>query len=268
MKFAIVDGTKTEATKGAKGICPYCGSELIAKCGDFKLNHWAHKGIINCDPWGENETEWHRAWKGNFATNWQEIILADEITGEKHRADVCTVHGLVIEFQHSHLDPQERTKREDFYKNMIWVIDGTRLKYDYPRFLKGKNDFRLVKKGIFRVDFPEEYFPAAWLDRTVPVIFDFQGNETISDPSDMRNGLYCLFPVRIGASAIITEIPRNTFINKVKSGEWLIRTKHFLNELNQVKQEQLDHIEKQQRQRTNMIFEKFGRANQYRKRRL
>ena len=66
MKFALIDNIRTEAAKGAKGICPSCGSDLIAKCGDIKVNHWAHKGIRSCDPWSENETEWHREWKGNF----------------------------------------------------------------------------------------------------------------------------------------------------------------------------------------------------------
>ena len=83
MKFALIDNTKTEATKGAKGIHPGCSSELIAKCGEVKVDHWAHKGTRNCDPWWENETEWHRSWKNNFSSEWQEIILADEITGEK-----------------------------------------------------------------------------------------------------------------------------------------------------------------------------------------
>jgi predicted RNA-binding Zn-ribbon protein involved in translation (DUF1610 family) len=36
-KFTLVNGIKTEATKGAKGICPICGSEVIAKCGEFRL---------------------------------------------------------------------------------------------------------------------------------------------------------------------------------------------------------------------------------------
>jgi competence protein CoiA len=132
MKFALVDNIKLEATEGLKGICPSCGSELIAKCGAVKMNHWAHKGTRNCDLWWENETEWHRTWKNNFSTDWQEIILIDEISGEKHIADIRTIHGLVIEFQHSHIDPVERTKREKFYKNMVWVVDGTRLKRGYP----------------------------------------------------------------------------------------------------------------------------------------
>ena len=47
MKFALINGDKAEATKGAKGFCPSCGSELIAKCGEVKVNHWAHKGNRN-----------------------------------------------------------------------------------------------------------------------------------------------------------------------------------------------------------------------------
>ena len=60
MKFAIVNGTKCEAIKRVKGFCLRCGSELIAKCGEVRINHWAHKGTRNCDPWWENETNWHR----------------------------------------------------------------------------------------------------------------------------------------------------------------------------------------------------------------
>ncbi|MBC8883345.1 hypothetical protein H9X57_07610 [Flavobacterium piscinae] len=145
MKFAIVNGIKSEALKGIKGICPSCGSELIAKCGVQKINHWAHKNTRTCDSWWESETEWHRSWKNNFPIEWQEFILFDTQTKEKHIADVRTENGLVIEFQHSHITPQERYLREKFYKNMVWVVDGTRLKRDYPRFFKEWKKERLVK---------------------------------------------------------------------------------------------------------------------------
>src|SRR5690606_25534374 len=101
MKFALVHNIRTEATKRSKGTCPSCGAELIAKCGTLKIHHWAHKAIRNCDPWWENETEWHRLWKSYFPEKWQEVIMYDEETREKHIADVRTDHGLVIEFQHS-----------------------------------------------------------------------------------------------------------------------------------------------------------------------
>src|SRR4030095_12105852 len=109
---------------------------MIANCGEVRVWHWAHRGKRTCDRWWEPETEWHRAWKDNFPRDWQEHIHHDP-SGEKHIAAVRTGPGLIIEFQHSHLDPQERAARERFYGNMAWVVDGTRLKKDYPRFLKG-----------------------------------------------------------------------------------------------------------------------------------
>ena len=82
-----------------KGVCPSCGSELIAKCGEIVIHHWAHKKKCS-DHWWENETEWHRNWKDKFPKEWQEVVhFSDD--GEKHIADVKTRNGFVIEFQHA-----------------------------------------------------------------------------------------------------------------------------------------------------------------------
>ncbi len=138
MKFALVNGEKAEAQpEMRRGTCLYCQSETIAKCGDERIEHWAHKSKVSCDLWWENETEWHRAWKNHFPKEWQEYIHTDPVTGEKHIADIKTDKGLVIEFQHSSIKSDEIKSREAFYKNMVWVVDGTRLKKDYPRFLNG-----------------------------------------------------------------------------------------------------------------------------------
>jgi competence CoiA-like predicted nuclease len=115
MKYALIGDERIEATKGAKGVCPSCGSILIAKCGDLKVNHWSHKGNRNCDQWWENETEWHRAWKGQFPDDWQEVVHKDK-NGEKHIADVKTESGWVLKFQHSYLKPEESRSRNAFYK--------------------------------------------------------------------------------------------------------------------------------------------------------
>ena len=255
MKFALVDGTKTEAAKVFKGICPSCGSELIAKCGERKINHWAHKGTRTCDPWWEPETEWHRSWKNNYPIEWQEVFLPDEKTGEKHIADVRTAHNLVIEFQHSHIDPKERATRERFYQNMVWVVDGTRLKRDYSRFLKGRNDFRNTEKqGVFLVDFPEESFPSPWLESSVPVIFDFRGLETIDNINDVRNRLYCLLPIRKGRYTILAQISYKAFINTSINGDWSLRVRNFIENLIPPKQEQQNQIAEQQIPQANNII--------------
>ncbi len=254
MKFALVNNIKSEATKGAIGICQCCGSPLIARCGTIKVNHWAHKGTPPCDTWWEPETEWHRSWKDNYPVEWQEISLNDKNTTEKHIADIRTVHNLVIEFQHSYIDPKERSIRENFYQNMVWVVDGTRLKRDYIRFQKGTKYFRNTeKKGIFFIDYPEEVFSANWLNSSVSVVFDFKGIESITDTADKRNYLYCLFPIRLGRHAILAEIPRNAFINTTLDGSWSLRTQEFIDSLIGPKQEQQKRVEGQSKNKTNAV---------------
>lgn len=35
-----------------------------------------------------------------------------------------TEDGLILEFQHSRIKPDERDSREPFYEKLIWVVDG------------------------------------------------------------------------------------------------------------------------------------------------
>jgi hypothetical protein len=123
MQYALVDNERKEAFIQGKGICEICGSTLIAKCGSRTIHHWAHYKIRNCDPWWENETEWHREWKNKFPETCREIShLSPE--GEIHRADIKTPTGIYIEVQHSNMSDAERQSREAFYKNLIWIVDG------------------------------------------------------------------------------------------------------------------------------------------------
>jgi competence protein CoiA len=134
MQYALVDGEVLEPTPGLKGICRNCEAPMIAKCGQHKLWHWAHKSRMHCDPWWEPETDWHRAWKNYFPKEWHEVILFDSILNEKHIADVRTDKGLVLEFQHSTITPEETKAREQFYGNMVWVVDGCRGALDAAHF--------------------------------------------------------------------------------------------------------------------------------------
>lgn len=100
-----------------------CGAPALAKCGPKVMHHWAHAGRRNCDPWWENETEWHRSWKNLFPPECREVChMASD--GEIHRADIKTPGGLYIEVQHSAMSEVERTSREKFYKNLVWVVDA------------------------------------------------------------------------------------------------------------------------------------------------
>jgi len=126
MKFAIVEGIKSEPRPKLRGVCTHCEAEMIAKCGNFKVWHWAHKSREMCDPWWEDESIWHRDWKGCFDDDWQEITHQDSTTAERHIADVKNPFGLVVEFQYSPISHEERQSRELFYENMVWVVNGQR----------------------------------------------------------------------------------------------------------------------------------------------
>ena len=101
-----------------------CERAATPKCGPQVTWHWAHACRRHCDPWWENETDWHRAWKSHFPEDWQEVVLFDDKTGEKHVADVRTGRGMVIEFQHSAMSLDEMRSREAFYGHMLWIVDG------------------------------------------------------------------------------------------------------------------------------------------------
>jgi competence protein CoiA len=208
MKYALVCGKKTEASKGATGACPSCGSELIARCGQVKVNHWAHKGTRNCDPWWENETEWHREWKGHFPIEWQEVVHKSD-TGEKHIADVKTEKGWVLEFQHSFINPEERLSRNRFYPKLVWVVDGIRRQRDQQQFRKILEESAVLnqKPLIRKVNFPGECrLVSEWIDSSAIVFFDFR--ETITEDS----ALWLMIPGVSKTEAYLMNILCENFI--------------------------------------------------------
>ena len=214
MKYAIAGAQRVEASAGGRGMCPVCKGEVIAKCGTHRVFHWAHRGARDCDTWAEKETDWHRAWKNKFPAECQEFIQHDGQSGERHIADVRAPHGLVLEFQHSHLDPKERAARESFHGNMVWVVDGTRLQRDYPRFSREMRDHRpRIIEGYFLLAFPDECFPEMWLDSSVPVILDFLGVNERQPPDELRSPLWCLLPQRADGNAVVAIISREQFVD-------------------------------------------------------
>lgn len=192
MKYALVNNIKSEASKGVKGICPNCGSELIAHCGDVKVNHWAHKKIRNCDIWWENETEWHRYWKNQFPFEWQEIVHTSK-NGEKHISDVKTDEEWVLEFQYSPIKLEEKHSRNVFYSKIVWVINGIRRERDKKQFHNILKESTKIKWGrviIYRTAFPEESkLINEWQGNNVPVFFDFQESSNLQ-----QSRLWLLIP--------------------------------------------------------------------------
>lgn len=161
-----------------------------------------------CDRWWENETAWHRSWKGHFPVAWQEVVHPAE-DGEVHIADVKTDQGWVLEFQHSHLNPVERRSREEFYPKLIWVPDGLRRKRDKEQLLRAYNDgVPLSRNALLRLVFPQDCrVLEEWADSSALVFFDL-GESGI---------LWCLMTRSTRGSKYLLPVPREGFISWLRS---------------------------------------------------
>lgn len=123
-----------------------------------------------------------------------------------------------MEFQHSAIDPAERLARENFYVNMVWVVDCTRLSSDRPRIDANMPNWQRLPEGsVESCAVPSAYFPRRWLDSSVPVLFDFNGLATGPD-ADEQDHLICLMPERYFGDALYFPVRRTTLV-KVGNGE-------------------------------------------------
>ncbi len=214
MKFANVEGHRREAEPGLIANCPSCGAVMKARCGDIRVWHWSHPGVRDCDPWSEPETEWHRAWKNEFPQDWQEINHVAQ-NGEKHRADVKTASGMVIEFQHSFLRAEERLAREAFYRKMVWVVDGRRRKRDAAQLLKciGSCVWRKPPFILHITNHEECALLRDWNSSPVPVYFDLGICEEDGTPVFWRRD-----PISRNGRVYLTPVSRESFLKVHREG--------------------------------------------------
>lgn len=161
---------KVRAGPGGQGICPGCGGAVRAHCGDVRIWHWHHE-TAECDPWHETETDWHLKWKMRFPEEWREFWKAP------HRADVAVRYGVVIEFQHSAIEPRDIQERETFWEDLVWVFDAREWFHNFEvRFKSDKTTFRWKhpRQSLFATTRPvyldtgEEIFEMLFLGHKVP----------------------------------------------------------------------------------------------------
>lgn len=131
MLYAILNDKKVEPTPGQRAKCPLCEKDVISKCGELNIWHWAHTTSEHCDDWYEPETKWHRDWKKIFGQDSSEVIITKE--NKKHIADIFTYSNIVIELQNSPISTATIRAREQFYgEKMIWIVNA------YPFLLNFK----------------------------------------------------------------------------------------------------------------------------------
>lgn len=208
MKFALVNGQRNEAQPSVPGVCQNCDQPVVAKCGELRIWHWAHKGKRQCDPWWENETEWHLNWKSNFPDSWREIVHRAN-DGTRHIADIKTEHGWVIEFQHSSINPEERRSRDAFYGRLIWVVDGTRRKRDAEQFQNSWNHGTAVgnSSNLRRIYSGDSALLREWSSSLGPIFIDFGGQL-----------LGWVLPGRQNGAVYVALFPRNLLIHILRTG--------------------------------------------------
>lgn len=252
MKFALLKKERIEASKGAKGICPCCGSELVARCGEIKVHHWAHKKKCD-DHWWENETEWHRNWKNQFPKEWQEIIQRDE-SDEKHIADLITSSGWTIEFQHSPISKEERGSRDYFYNKLIWIVDGTRRKTDIEQFDNLIYHSINISNEPFILRVFDEWtlerlrLNQEWSSSKSLVLFDFGKSEVnYRDEYKSNEDLWLIHPSR--DRTYITSISKHSFIEMMNSSRSDEVYKKLLNPI----QNKLTEEAKQEQERLHTL---------------
>jgi len=117
---------KIRAMPGMKAICPGCQEEVIARCGDINIWHWAHKaGLCKYDY--EPETRWHLEWKENALKLGMEIEKIFD-TSQRYRADIYDPkRNMVTEVQHSPITMETIIDRCSFYDSkgirVRWIFD-------------------------------------------------------------------------------------------------------------------------------------------------
>lgn len=198
-RYAIVEGQRIDildAKKGDKGSCPLCGELLVARKGVIRAAHWWHKHGKNCDDWYEQKGAWHRFWQDKFHKDCQEFRL--ERGGARHIADIFLPgSGYVIECQYSSISSEKAMEREDFYGDMIWIVNGTRVQQDQKTGdLVKERRFQYSGHGFSFCTMKSKdcKISPVWKNRESFVFFDFDG--TFDKPSS-ETDVFCLLPDEI-----------------------------------------------------------------------
>ena len=125
-------------TEGQESICPECETALVAKRGQIKIWHWAHKS--NEAGCGSYETDWHLVWKMTYLLypGW-EVEYPLEINGSRYRIDAYRKEtGSVREFVHSlsehYTDKHMKLVEADY--DVLWIWDGAEFKSAYAGKMK------------------------------------------------------------------------------------------------------------------------------------
>lgn len=220
MEFSLVNGVRSRPRPDLRGVCGLCGGETYSRCGPIRVHHWAHFRAGNCDPWWEPETEWHRAWKSWFPESNREVTVVSE-NGERHRADVKTDIGRVIEFQYSPIRVRDQRVREEFYGQMVWVVCGHRIPKDVSKFASALEMAKVVSNDPLRLTISIDRcnLLKRWSTASVDVYLDF--SDEILSAAGFKFGysfLWQLKPSENPGRMLVTPVRRRSIVESAIHG--------------------------------------------------
>ena len=148
MLIAVNEGTSVRPTRtGERASCPVCDGEVVSRCGEINVWHWAHRAATGCDPWLEAESEWHAEWKSLVPETWIEVII--EKDAQRRSADIRLPNGRVVKLQSAPLSPQQIRAYESFFGNMLWIFDVREARETMDAVGKPRLDLRKKEMSDF-----------------------------------------------------------------------------------------------------------------------
>ena len=159
-------GNRIAPTKGGRGICPGCGGEMHAKCGETKVHHWAHVSSKDCDSWADKRTSpWHMAWQECFPQECREVWVGEN---NEHRADVKG-QKMILEVQKSPISAEKIREREEFYGDMAWLLCGE----DFESRFTLHKEWAQSGEDYIGFEFTWKKMRASWLSARKPIYVHF-----------------------------------------------------------------------------------------------
>jgi len=153
-----LDNNKVLPSPKMSAICPHCEQEVLSKCGDINVWHWAH--LISCPFEYERETEWHKLWKDravSFGLELEHMFVRHITDAIDHKKKVC------YEFQYSPISRIEMVSRVIHYKTFNY---STKWIFDYK---EKKDSDQLI---ISHVNNLVVKFQQKWAKRTITDLFE------------------------------------------------------------------------------------------------
>lgn len=119
MLIAVQNQKRIKAYKGAENCsCPICNQEVVAKCGELMIWHFAHKTNDNNCIFGKGKGNWHYLWQNKFP------IDCVEYKKDNHIADIF-IKETAIELQESPISLEEIKERNlSWGDNTIWIVSA------------------------------------------------------------------------------------------------------------------------------------------------